>query len=607
MGLAFALALVAVVLLGLLWWIAGLKGLDSFGLSLWGMLAVTAALSGLWLTLHFDQFDRLMLRWTSNWYIPVALLCLELFPMLLIRRAARTGRLYILHRIHEGVILVDRQGRVVHANPAAAQVFGCSVRELREATHERPIWVWLRQFVAPEDRESPPGSRFFEMIHTGVPVQLYQRMIIRRDGSRCTFQAELIPVKNWRGKVTLVYYLLRDITEIVNRQMQMMQRERLDALAMLSGGVAHDLNNLLQVVMGNLELVGLTDPELSRRSEIRESVDGLDRAADLIRQLATFAKGDAPVITGGTDLLTVLKNAVNAGVAGSDVGVHWDLPDHMPPVAIDESQFHQVFIHLTRNAVEAMPEGGMISIRLTLATHHQLATGGWAMSPGEYVHLSFQDEGVGIPAEHLHRIFDPYFTSKPKAQGLGLAISYGIVQRHGGLLAVRSVQDTGTTFDLILPYIQVAGGQKEKDPGTPSVMGQILVLDDDPQVREVVSQNLRHLGYTVAGFEEGGALIRAWHELNRLGTPPLAAFLDVVVTRGMGGVETGKILLRCDPSIKIVLISGYNQMASFCDHGFHGALAKPFRHEELVRLMRTLWESKAAELEPSNRRADPGL
>jgi CheY-like chemotaxis protein len=310
------------------------------------------------------------------------------------------------------------------------------------------------------------------------------------------------------------------------------------------------------------------------------------RAKDLTYQLLTFSKGGAPVKK-TVSLDEIMHDAANFALAGSLVRSEILMPGDLWPVEADPGQMSQVANNLLLNACEAMPDGGLITIsaeNLTIG-HDDLIPGG----AGRYVKVSIRDQGVGIPKEHLQRIFEPYFTTKHKGSGLGLSICYSIIKNHDGYITAESTPGLGTTFHVTLPASLNAiplqhAGEGEPVPGE----GRILVMDDEAIVRDVAGQMLTHLGYEVEFAQDGAEAIDLYSKAKESGAPFDAVIMDLTVPGGMGGKEAVQRLLTIDPDVKAVVSSGYSDnpvMSDFRRFGFSGVVAKPYKVLEMSRVL----------------------
>jgi signal transduction histidine kinase/ActR/RegA family two-component response regulator len=381
----------------------------------------------------------------------------------------------------------------------------------------------------------------------------------------------------------------RKRVERARRQLEedLLRSRKLESLGVLAGGIAHDFNNLLTAILGNITLsltaTKATD-EIHRR--LIEAEKASMRAQDLTQQLLTFSRGGAP-IREAASIGDLVSDTAGFALRGSNVRLDYEPNPGLWPAEVDPGQISQVINNLIINASQAMPDGGTVTVR----TGNEAVAAGdpLPLAPGDYVTISVSDQGVGIFASHLQRIFDPYFTTKQKGSGLGLATVYSIVKRHDGHIEVTSEPGRGATFKVWLPAAPHAKtAPREQVEELTQGNGRVLVMDDEPFVRDVIGAMLERLGYEPAFAEHGEEAIARYEEARRAGTPFDAVIMDLTVPGGMGGVEAARRLRELDPRVRIVVSSGYSNdpvMANFRDYGFVGVARKPFKVGELSRVM----------------------
>lgn len=374
---------------------------------------------------------------------------------------------------------------------------------------------------------------------------------------------------------------LRRADEEKNRLALRMQK--LESLGVLAGGIAHDFNNMLAGILGNINLVGL---ELGDREELRsclhEAEKAAERAKGLTQQLLTFARGGAPLrkVVALPDLLV---ETGTFAARGSQAQCVFDLAEDLWAAEIDPGQIGQVINNLVINAVQAMPSGGPIEI--AAGNIDVDSASGAPVSPGQYIRLTVRDRGVGIDLEYIEKIFDPYFTTKEQGSGLGLAASHAIVRNHQGAILVASKPGEGTLFTLYLP---AAGVQPEANPGESQPVGKgqgrILVMDDEPSLRDLLLRILNISGYEAVVTADGTEAVEAYQQALASGAAFDAVILDLTVAGGMGGRETLEKLRAIDPQVVAIVSSGYSKdpvMANYRSYGFAGVACKPYTVQDL--------------------------
>jgi signal transduction histidine kinase/ActR/RegA family two-component response regulator len=379
--------------------------------------------------------------------------------------------------------------------------------------------------------------------------------------------------------------LIREIAQRERMEAEVVKAQKIESLGVLAGGIAHDFNNLLAVVMGNVSLALLDRGEGSpSRNPLIAADRALLRAQELTQQLLTFSKGGSPVKR-AVLIGDLLRESAGFALRGSKVRCDYILPDGLFLIDADEGQISQVIHNIVINADQAMPEGGTITIR---CENTVVAEGAVPhVAAGRYVKIEISDSGVGIPGDNLEKIFDPYFTTKQRGSGLGLATTYSIIQKHGGHITVASELLVGTTFTLYLPVSVSAEAAPKPEDAEParSGTGTVLIMDDEESIRQITGSALARFGYTTVFAENGSRAIELYRQALEEGKPFDAVILDLTIPGGMGGRETLQHLVAMDPAVKAIVSSGYSSdpvMAEYRSYGFAAVVAKPYRIKNLV-------------------------
>jgi CheY-like chemotaxis protein len=258
------------------------------------------------------------------------------------------------------------------------------------------------------------------------------------------------------------------------------------------------------------------------------------------------------------------------------------IPDRLQPVKIDAWQISQVINNLVINAEQAMPDGGVIKVSADTVTVGQ--EDGLPLEEGTYIRISVKDEGIGIPEQFLQKIFDPYFTTKQKGSGLGLATSYSIIKNHGGHIAVESELGVGTSFCIWLPASEKEVVTERNLNNLVRGNGKILLMDDDGDILKAIVEALKHLGYETEFAKDGKEAIELYRGAQKMGTPFTAVIVDLTIRGGMGGKETIGELVKINPDVKAIVASGYSTdpvMVNYKEYGFCDVVTKPYSIEEL--------------------------
>lgn len=390
----------------------------------------------------------------------------------------------------------------------------------------------------------------------------------------------------------------RDISERKKSETERLTTSKLESLGTLAGGIAHDLNNILTVISGNIGLAQIEAPvdSGSLLGFLSKAGQAAQHAAHLSSQLLTFSKGGAP-LKKVVSLGQLLEHSAEFALYGSNLRTDFDISVDLWKAEVDAGQIEQVINALILNAREAMPRGGTVRIR---ARNVVFEEGDNAPLPtGRYVKVTISDRGPGISEELRTKIFDPYFTTKPAATGLGLAISYSVVKKHGGLLLLESSSAEGSVFAFYLRASDkhATAGTEPRASGRPFHYNhqRILVMDDEEAIRELTSQLLGTLGYEVTAVPDGMEAVRIYERALRKGEHFQAVILDATVRGGMGGVATIERLRSMDPKVNAIICSGYSDEAAlseFLAYGFRGALPKPFTRSELADALQSAFEVK---------------
>jgi PAS domain S-box-containing protein len=497
--------------------------------------------------------------------------------------AAEKERLAVtLRSIGDAVITTDSDGRILLMNPIAEDLTGW-----RESDAVGRPLMEVFQIVDERTRKAC-ANPVDKVISTGQIVGLANHtLLIAKDGREFYIADSGAPILGIQGDILGVVLVFRDTTERQRMEKELLKMEKLQSLGVLAGGIAHDFNNFLTGIIGNLSLAKLDMPlghPVDRA--LGEMKKAALRAKDLTQQLLTFSKGGAPVkrLTRIDDLV---RESAQFALRGSNVRCEFLIDDDLRPAAIDGGQIAQVVHNLMINADQAMPDGGVVAIRgQNIALAH---ANSYALDPGDYVQLTLRDQGTGIPKAYLKKVFDPYFTTKQKGSGLGLAVAYSIIARHDGQLTVDSTLGEGTTFTLLLPASQRAQTANRQAPeGLMTGSGCILVMDDEDFIRELVARMLPQMGYEVALAKDGQQALALYREAIEAGRPFDAVILDLTIPGGMGGKETLRQLADVDPHVRAIVSSGYSNdpvMANHTNHGFRAAVKKPYLVQEMSRVL----------------------
>ncbi len=428
------------------------------------------------------------------------------------------------------------------------------------------------------------ASRLMQKTWTDGP-QLFEWHCRHKDGR--TFWCEINLKQGVINGEKRIIALVRDITERKRSEEERLKVSKMDALGIMAGGIAHDLNNIMLGIILNLDL--LVQKESRAEDEttlIYSAKNAALRASDLARRLLTFSKGGEPVKK-MVDIREIVLNALNLSMHGSNLLGEAKFDPSLPRLLADPGQIAQVIDNLVINAREACPQGGKVLVH---GGQRWLKDGEISNLPaGKYLEIEITDEGVGIHPDILPKIFDPYFTTKKTGNGIGLTTCYSIMKKHGGDITVRSGLGKGSTFTLYMPIDTQVEPKSLRQPSEPvKRSGRILIIDDDSLIRQTLCQLLQvlhHEGYAVESGESG--LIE--YEKAMLENRPFdVVLLDGTIPGCLGGEAALHALKKIDPQARVMLSSGYSDTGTsihWQEIGFCNLLPKPFSSQQLDEIL----------------------
>ena len=484
----------------------------------------------------------------------------------------------ILDKTSDGFFAVDRDWKFIFVNPQAEKL----LERRRADLIGKDVWMEFPQFKR-------------DVFEKNYRRAMSEQVAVEFEASDANGQVwlELLAYPSGGG----VSVFLRDVTDRKRMEQERLTTSKLDSLGILAGGIAHDLNNILTVISGNIGLAQIEAPSNGSAllSFLAKAGQAAQHAAQLSNQLLTFSKGGAPLkrVASIRDLVT---QAAEFSLHGSNLRAELDIPGDIWSAAVDPAQIEQVINALIINAREAMPDGG--TIRVTGRNIDIDRDSGLLLRSGRYVKVTITDRGRGIDPRSVAKIFDPYFTTKPSSTGLGLSISYSIIKKHEGLLQLEHTSPRGSIFSFYLPATDAQPSIPE-----PTLANQVfnftnqrvLVMDDEAAIRDLTSELLATLGYQVTSVADGKEALQTFEQAMRRGEKFQAVILDATIRGGMGGVATIERLRDIDPDVTAIICSGYSDeaaLAEFLAYGFQAALPKPFTRHELANVLQRALEPK---------------
>jgi len=393
-----------------------------------------------------------------------------------------------------------------------------------------------------------------------------------------------VTIRDFKGSAIAAMQTMEDVTERKMMEEELLKGQKLESLALLAGGIAHDYNNLLTSIMGNISLAKLlTKPGEKLYDRLDAAEQSSFRARNLTKRLITFARGGAPVRK-VIALDRVVRESAELSMSGSKNRCVFNMQEDLWAAEADEGQISQVISNMVINADQSMMDYGTITIRCGNYEHTESEH--LPLKRGRYVRIDIEDQGAGIPEECLGKIFDPYYTTRESGKGLGLTLAYSIIMKHDGYIGVRSMPGAGSIFSIYIPAAaSLETLQQEGQPPAVVGGGKVLIMDDEEVVRMVLGEMLKHLGYQVDFSVNGNEAINLYDAAARSGKRFDLVIMDLTIPGGMGGKEAVKQLKGLYPDARVIVSSGYSNdpvMSNYREYGFSGVVLKPYQVAELA-------------------------
>jgi two-component system cell cycle sensor histidine kinase/response regulator CckA len=476
-------------------------------------------------------------------------------------------------------IYIFQDGMFPYVNPRAADIFGYTQEEIAAMP--------LSAFIVEEDRVTAEQNISSLLSGEASITHSFLRGK-RKDGTLLEIESEGTRTEI-NGKPAIIGTFL-DITGRRKMETEALKIQKLESLSSFAGGIAHEYNNILTAIIGNLALAKMyAKPGYEVYDVLIEAEKASLRAKDLTSQLLSFATGGIQVKK-VVFIQELLRDLVRLSVDSMNISCELTIPDNLWPVEIDEGQVGQAIDTLIRHAQQATPQDGRIKIsaeNMVISRSSALP-----LREGRFVMIAIEDRGNGMSEVELQTLFDPFSSGVKKSSSLEFASAFAIVQKHNGHINAESHFGIGTTFRLFLPAMQEKPRlTTESFAVHPARKGKILVMDDEEIVRVVVQRLLLQCGFESELTKDGAEMLRLYREAKEAGKPFEAVILDIIIRNGMGGQEAMKNLLEYDPNVRVIVSSGYSNdpiMANFTDYGFSGFLPKPYKLEELKRVMKDI-------------------
>ncbi len=490
----------------------------------------------------------------------------------------------------DGIALADETGKIIEWNRGMSVITGINASDAIDNQIEEIKFEDKKgELLTPEIFKSDQIQKIKNEDDMKNPEE--ELTIVKPDKTEVIIQISLFPIIADKG--CRFGIIIRDITKQELYEAELRKTEKLESIGILAGGIAHDFNNFLTAIVYSIGFAKLNSKSDTKVFQVLTDAEkAIFQAKNLTRHLLTFSEGGAPVkkITSVHDLI---KDAVNFSLMGSNVKCEYSIQEKLWNAIIDEGQINQVINNFVFNAKDAMSDGGILKV---IAENSLIDENyDFPIKKGNYIKISIKDEGIGIPEDILEKIYDPFFTTKEKGTGLGLASTYSIIKKHDGYITVDSKINVGTEFSIYLPAsLEKIAPQKEtKETKEKQFAGKekILLMDDDEIILDLAAETLSLFGYTVECAKDGKEAIEKYKIAKDAGKVFDFVIMDLTIPGGMGGKEAIQELLKIDPEVCAIVSSGYSNdttMANYKEFGFKGVIAKPYKIEELIDLFQNL-------------------
>ncbi len=481
----------------------------------------------------------------------------------------------VLSLIDIGLAVSDEQLNILLTNRSFFEIF-----DLKENAFQPEKFLKCLKLFEAENQEIEIN---FNDLFSCLPVEK-RCVFLNSDGQKKHLRLNLLRLKEQQG----ILFVIEDLTAEIQAEQEKIIMQKLSSLGEASGGIAHNLNNILTAALGSISLLKVYGTESGKFfSRLQTAENSILRARDIAYQLLTFSRGGEPVKT-LCQINDLLKNGVDVFLSASNIKVEFFLAPELPMLECDQNMIFQVINNIFQNAQQAMPEGGKLKIETSLITAAAAELFNCRLeTDSDYVKVSISDNGPGIKKEYLQKIFDPYFTTYSGHQGLGLAVCLSIIKKHQGALVINSAEGEGTTVDFYLPVKK----RENKKISIKKRPKKILLMDDEELILDVASEMWKFLGFDIFCATDGDQALKVYRQELEKGEPFLMAILDLTIAGGRGGKEVVKELKRIDPELIAIVSSGYSAdavMANPQEFGFDGVLQKPFDFDKIKNLLKKI-------------------
>jgi two-component system cell cycle sensor histidine kinase/response regulator CckA len=477
------------------------------------------------------------------------------------------------------IFSIDLQGNIISINKALQNISEYSTEEISK--------INIFNIIAPEYTDYVK-KMIQKKMNKESKNTVYEIEAISKSGKRYLLELNTTLMYS-EGKVFGIQGIGRDVSFRRQIAEEKLRTEKLESLAMLAGGLAHDFNNILVAILGNINLLQMDTNLTDEQQGLLTDLENASISANtLTKQLLTFAKGGNP-IKKIVNIEKIIRESANFILRGSNCKPEFLFPNKIPFVEVDIGQINQVFNNLIINAAQSMPNGGIISIKINTMSENDISF--LPLVKGTYIQIIISDQGTGIPEEIRPKIFDPYFTTKKGGSGLGLATVYSIIKHHNGHVTFESELGVGTSFFIYLSISEKT--ETEEDiihQEIRNLTGSVLILEDEVAVQETTKKMCSKIGLQADVVASGEQILELYSKKKYD-----FLILDLTIRAGMGGKETIQHLLIIDPKVKAIVSSGYSDddvLSNHRNYGFMGVLKKPYSLDQLQKTCNLVLNTK---------------
>lgn len=449
-------------------------------------------------------------------------------------------------------------------------------------------------------------NRSAEIVHSVRKKRLLHAVISAEVALAFAFIAYLLrgdsqiltPILGFAVLISVIFIKLLDNEKRLRKQeVEVHKLQKLENIGLLAGGIAHDFNNMLTAILGNISLAQLKlDDNHPANQYLQRSEESIQKATELASQLLTFAKGGDPVKE-VIDIYPVIEETVQFDLSGSKVTSTIGSDCDSTLSEFDKGQFQQIISNITMNAVQSMPDGGTLSVKLTDACPAEVTL--YELASEKYLKIEISDQGEGMDEDTLNNIFAPYYTTKGNGHGLGMTIVHSIIKKHDAAIDVDSTPGAGTTVSIYLPVVKddIPAKQLTSQVAPEAIDNlNVLILDDDITILELVTAMFEEKGASVTTAQDGQELISLYHDSLSSTEQYDVVIFDLTIPGGMGGKEAVTEIKKLNENAKCIVSSGYADdpiMANHQKYGFEAAVPKPYNLKNLYQAVTELAAKKS--------------